>query len=361
MYNTIVIYKFTGGAIFADCRMKRIVKPFLLMLLVLSMLLGFVACNTAGDGGMHIITPSNGITPDIEGVSPDRIPESQAGANEETSTPVDTTTPSMTETPASTPTPTPTPIPTPTPTPIVPSNPFLEYTQFIPSEKLIAVTFNDGPSNYTYKILDKLEGTDGHVTFFVTGERLEREDSERSKVTARGILAGHEYGFLSWANDGENSRYTNMTLEELQTEIANTNACLKKLGGKEVSVIRPVGGGRYMDTSADYGYPCILWSIDGRDWDYAGQAKKGTITNEEAAQKIYENIMNEVRPGAIVLMQDIYEVSAEAFAMLYDTLTEQGYKFVTVSEMLQIQGKNADGYTFYSTYHALYHGARCSN
>jgi hypothetical protein len=60
-------------------------------------------------------------------------------------------------------------------------------------------------------------------------------------------------------------------------------------------------------------------------------------------------------------MQDIYEVSAEAFSMAYDILTEQGYKFVTVSDMLGLQGKNADGYTFYSTYHAMYHGVRCSN
>ena len=93
---------------------------------------------------------------------------------------------------------------------------------------------------------------------------------------------------------------------------------------------------------------------------FQSKMKKGTLTKEEAIEGLYEEIVKNARSGAIVLMQDIYEISFEAFVRVYETLTDEGYRFVTVSEMLGLSGKNANGYTFHSTYWALYDGVRCS-
>ena len=92
---------------------------------------------------------------------------------------------------------------------------------------------------------------------------------------------------------------------------------------------------------------------------YASNVRNGSISTETAVSEISNIIVSQARSGGIVLLHDLYEVSAKGFIKAYDILKEQGYKFVTVSELLNIHGKDANGYTFYGSYWAEYHGVRC--
>lgn len=320
----------------------------------------FVSCNKGGQG-MHAIDPDEGLKPDNEGVIQDRIPEDALDTIDPNGTFIPTVIPGTTSDPDVTATPT-TPDKPVTPddpdTPAYDEYPALDYKSFTPADKVIAFTFNDGPTGFTKTIVDYLADKEGKVTFFVVGERISNANSEWSQTTAKGIASGHEYGFLSLSDDSTSSYYNEISLDELHDGINQTNAYLKALGGKDVTLLRPVGGGTHMDKAAKYGYPSVLWSIDPQDWSFHSKYKKGELTKEQAIEGLYRTIVEQARSGGIVLMQDLYEISAEAFIRAYETLTNDGYKFVTVSEMLSLEGKNANGYTFHSTSWAVYGGER---
>ena len=130
--------------------MKRFVRSILSIIIAVTLCLGMTACNM-GSGGLNSPDPVEGLVPDIEGVSPDRISEDSV---KDTPTPDVTTVVVPTDILPNTNTPdnTPTPTPTPPKSPDTPEVPFLDYKQHTPGEKLIAFTFNDGPTAYSEKI-----------------------------------------------------------------------------------------------------------------------------------------------------------------------------------------------------------------
>ncbi|MBE6543953.1 MAG: hypothetical protein E7675_06090 [Ruminococcaceae bacterium] len=233
--------------------------------------------------------------------------------------------------------------------------PFWEFKQFTPEEKMICITFDDGPSIYTKRIIEKLKDTDSKVTFFVLGNRLEVSSSTWSLATKSAIENGHEIGFHSYTHK---ENYTDLSDAELSDHINKTNEHLSKLGGEPVTLIRPVGG--FRDKTKNYGYPCILWNVDVEDWRVNSSIKNGSMTYDEGVKILADMIVKQASSGSIVLLHDIYECSVDAFCLVYDKLSAEGYKFVTVSEMLGIEGKDASGYAFYSTYTAYYLDKRCS-
>lgn len=230
--------------------------------------------------------------------------------------------------------------------------PFLEFKQFRPEEKTVCVTFDDGPYTHTNKIVDKLKGTDSKVTFFVVGKRL--GVSSWAEATKYAIENGHEIGFHSY---GHEENYTDLTDSELADQINKTNDYLVKLGGKEVTLIRPVGGTR--DNTKNYGYPCILWNVDPEDWRTNSSINNGSVTYDEGVKLLADKIVKGATNGSIILLHDLYESSVDAFIIAYDKLIAEGYKFVTISEMLGLTGKDCSGYAFYSSYTAYYLDKRC--
>lgn len=295
-----------------------------------------VLTSCSSGNGMHVFTPSESLRVDSVEEGNTIIPEPVTQAP---------TTPETSETPVNTLIPAPTFSGT--------GLPFLEFKQFRPEEKTVCITFDDGPYVYTNKILEKLEGTDSKVTFFVVGKRL--GVSSWASATKKAIENGHEIGFHSY---GHEENYTDLTDIELMDQIRKTNEYLTGLGGKEIALIRPVGG--VMDRTKNYGYPCILWNVDPEDWRTNSSIKNGSVTYDEGVKLLAEQIVKKASSGSIILLHDLYECSVDAFILAYDKLTSEGYKFVTVSEMLGLEGKEASGYAFYSSYTAYYLGERCS-
>ncbi|MBO5744690.1 MAG: polysaccharide deacetylase family protein [Clostridia bacterium] len=313
-------------------KFNRILFTILIFVLVTTL----IGCNK-GEMGVHLMTPLENLTQDQNHLVHSSVPDPDA--------PVSVL-------PSSTPSGEPSPEPTDTLDPTAEDTLTLDFKPFVPQEKVVCFTFDDGPNSYTNKILDKLEGTDDKVTFFVVGKRLTYQNY--APYAKRAIEQGHEIGFHSYDHI---DKYTALSLEELQNQIDKTNKILAGLGGDPISIIRPVEG--VYNNKTNYGYPCILWNVDTEDWRVNSSIKNGK-DYDTAVTDLANSIVKQAKSGSIILMHDMYKCSADAFIKAYDILSSQGYKFVTVSEMLGITGKDASGYAFRSSSIAYYYGVKCS-
>lgn len=187
-----------------------------------------------------------------------------------------------------------------------------------PDDKLIALTFDDGPySPVTEKILDTLEENNSVATFFVVGNRLEG-NSEYQASLKRAFDLGCEIGSHTYTH----TYLTKLSAEKRAEELKKTDNIVKQITGKGIDILRPPGGFCVEDVN----YPLILWSVDSMDWKY----------RETTAD--YNNVVNSVFDGCIILMHDLYPASADAAAKFIPELISQGYKFVTVSELAEARG-----------------------
>ena len=184
-------------------------------------------------------------------------------------------------------------------------------------ERLVALTFDDGPSHHTDRILDLLEEHGGAATFFVLGYRIE---NHRSTIE-RAVQLGSEVAGHSWD-------HPNMSLlseEEIKRQIREVSQAIAQFTGEQPRIFRPPYG-RTNETvrcaSGQLGYAIVNWTVDTRDWEHRD------------ADHIYNAIMGTVQSGDIVLMHDIYATTVEAVERVIPRLIEEGYRLVTVSELI---------------------------
>ncbi len=187
-----------------------------------------------------------------------------------------------------------------------------------PDKKLVALTFDDGPSNLnTNRILDVLEEYDARATFFVIGKRIENHE----EVISRAISMGCEIGNHTWGH----SDFTKYPKRILISSLEQVEEAMQANFGYTMTLFRPPYASindDVEDAAIDKGYVMVLWSGSSHDWSI------------QDADKIYRNTFNCVQDGAIVLFHDIYPVTAEAIERIVPDLIEQGYQLVTVSELI---------------------------
>lgn len=183
----------------------------------------------------------------------------------------------------------------------------------------IAITFDDGPHpEYTPKLLDELKKRGLKATFFMVGQCV----AEYPDIVKRMVAEGHEVANHSWSHPA----LTKLGAEGVRKQMENTNDAIRKACGVTPVVMRPPYGA----TSAilnrrfaeDYGMKVILWSVDPLDWKYRN------------ANKVYTSIVQNTKPGSIILAHDIHATTVAAMPETFDTLLSKGFKFVTVSELL---------------------------
>lgn len=187
------------------------------------------------------------------------------------------------------------------------------------STKLIALTFDDGPSTYTPTLLDGLKERGAKVTFFMTGHNANNYPS----LVKRAWQEGHQICMHSYNHE----LLTNLSDTQIKENLRKTNNALDKAIGYDLRYsLRPPYGG-YSDRVLNaVGVPSYYWSVDTRDWE---------SRNADAA---YRQFMNAAKDGSIVLMHDIYSTTVTAALRAIDTLKSQGYEFVTVNELLVRRG-----------------------
>ncbi|WP_410986641.1 polysaccharide deacetylase family protein [Bacillus paranthracis] len=194
-------------------------------------------------------------------------------------------------------------------------------------EKIVALTFDDGPHPvFTPKILDILAKYNAKATFFVAGNKVKRFPA----ILKRQVKEAHEI-----ANHTYNHIYDkNITATKLTSELNQTDEIIKRITGYKPTLYRPVGGlhnNLIINTAIQNGKLVILWSWhqDPQDW------------RSPAASKISKYITKGVKPGNIILLHDwngseFSKISqtVEALESIMKYLNNNGYKCVTVSELL---------------------------
>lgn len=186
-------------------------------------------------------------------------------------------------------------------------------------EKYVALTFDDGPSGrFTRRLLEGLEEREANVTFFVCGYRLQ----EYPALAAQLLEDGHELGIHGYSH----ADMRPMSRREIAREIMDTEALLPE--GCEVNFMRPPGGfvtDGVRQVAEARTYAIAQWSVDPRDW-----ATQNTAAIESA-------VLDRIQDGDIVLLHDMSDSSVDAAFAIIDRLREEGFTFVTLSELADIR------------------------
>ena len=185
----------------------------------------------------------------------------------------------------------------------------------------IAITFDDGPSaTLTPKLLDILAAHHIKATFFVIGENV----VEHPEIVARAAREGHEIGNHSWSHPN----FGKMSDEGVRGQVQRTDDAIKDATGTRPILLRPPYGSitarqkRWIHDQ--FGYQIILWDVDPYDWKRPGPSA------------VRNRILKETQPGSIVLSHDIHPGTIEAMPSTLDELEAKGFKFVTVSELVDM-------------------------
>ena len=189
----------------------------------------------------------------------------------------------------------------------------------LPADKLIAITFDDGPRRETTeRLLDGLRERGAQATFFVIGRQIQ----ENQDLVERMQAEGHQVGSHTWSH----VRLTGISADTLQQEVGRTEEALENLLGEGSYWLRPPYGAVDEADRVLIQTPMIKWSIDPRDWEKRDAAQVTAAVLEAAA------------PNQIILLHDIYDTSVDAALAIVDALQAEGYRFVTVAELLEANG-----------------------
>ena len=189
----------------------------------------------------------------------------------------------------------------------------------IPAEKLIAITFDDGPRrDTTERLLDGLAERDASATFFLIGKQIAGNEDLVERMAAE----GHQVGSHTW----NHVRLLGVSRDILREEVDRTQAALEALLGEGDYWLRPPYGAVDETDRRLISVPMIKWSVDPRDWELLD------------AEQVTAAVLEHTGPGQIILLHDIYPTSVDAALAVVDALQGQGYRFVTVAELLESGG-----------------------
>ncbi|WP_256208266.1 polysaccharide deacetylase family protein [Paenibacillus sp. CF384] len=201
------------------------------------------------------------------------------------------------------------------------------YNEVTTSDKLIAITFDDGPNpEWTPQFLQVFKEHGAKATFYVQGSNMEKFPDVAQRMDAE----GHEFGNHSFTHP----HMASLSKEEQSEELRRAEQIIIDVIGKRPTTFRPP----YLEYNDDliavceqFNYPIIhATNLDTRDWDMPG------------TDHIVKVSRAEIREGSILLFHDGFgdrSQSLAAIQILVPELIEQGYKLVTISELLAAEIK----------------------
>ncbi|OGS21360.1 MAG: hypothetical protein A2252_08835 [Elusimicrobia bacterium RIFOXYA2_FULL_39_19] len=183
----------------------------------------------------------------------------------------------------------------------------------------IALTFDDGPyPEYTQKLLNILENENVKATFFVIGRHSKKNPLLMQLIASR----GHEFGGHTYNHQNINK----ISKQKLLAEMQDTQNIIEQTTGKKTSLFRPPGG-KYNKKSLNFiseaGYTTVLWSILPKDCEIS-------TTKEDLIATVLKNPKN----NDIILLHIGTRVTLEALPEIICSLRLKGFKFVTISELM---------------------------
>ncbi len=194
-----------------------------------------------------------------------------------------------------------------------------------PNGKMVALTFDDGPTSTTSQVLDVLDKYGVKATFFLVGQNI---NGNTRSILERQNAAGHELANHSYTH----SDMTTMSYSAIQNEINQTNNLIKQYTGQTAKFFRPpyISVNNTMYSAIDMGF---VQGTMHNDWD-------GTSSSYQIANSVTSG----VKDGQIILLHDFQGNTATVNALptIIETLQSQGYQFVTMSQLFEYKGKNAN-------------------
>lgn len=179
-------------------------------------------------------------------------------------------------------------------------------------ESCVALTYDDGPSPDTPRLLDVLAHAQVRATFFMIGMSVQK----RPEVARAVSEAGHEIGNHTWSHP----RLGDVDLSDQQREVFATEYAIIDATGVTPSLLRPPFG-VYDDATRSMDFGIALWSVETNDW----KTRDPLLTAERA--------LVDTRPGSVVLMHDLHPETVDAAALVIAGLSSDGHRLVTMGGM----------------------------
>jgi peptidoglycan-N-acetylglucosamine deacetylase len=186
-------------------------------------------------------------------------------------------------------------------------------------EKVIALTFDDGPTEYTRDALETLKKRDVKATFFVMGSELKKN----SQIGKEIVLAGHELGNHTYSH----ARMVLKTPSFISEEIQRTDELIREAGYQGGIHFRPPYGKKLFALPwylMQHKIKTIMWDVEPDSF-------------ETSTEFLVQYTLEHTKPGSIILLHPSCESCSgqrEAIGKIIDELQGRGYQFVTVSELL---------------------------
>ena len=190
-------------------------------------------------------------------------------------------------------------------------------------KKLVALTFDDGPSGETARLLDVLESKKARATFFLQGSKV----GYYADTVARQAREGHQVA----SHTMRHKYLTKLSVRGIEAEVNEAAEAIRNVLGRGPTMVRPPYGAMNSRVRATIRQPIILWSVDPWDWNY------------KDAQVVRDKVVSAAFDGAIVILHDVYSTTVDAVGEIIDTLRGEGYEFVTVEELMAHRGQRLVG------------------
>lgn len=197
-------------------------------------------------------------------------------------------------------------------------------------EKVVALTFDDGPSSvWTPRILDELKKAGVKATFFMLGEHVKKYP----EIARRVSTDGHEIGNHTY----DHHLLIDNNPDRLSKEIKDTEKIIRGVTGKTTVYFRPPKAwltAREKKQIGAMGYTIVLWTLNSKDW--VGFDDKYII----------KYLLHNIKPGDIILFHDgggafsteggNRDETVKTIPALVKKLKDKGYKFLTITELLRM-------------------------
>jgi len=195
---------------------------------------------------------------------------------------------------------------------------------------MVAITYDDGPSPFTPKVLDSIVKHNAKATFYTLGVQAELYPETIRAIFQSGCEIGNHTNL--------HEVFSKNTAGIIQKTVNEANRKLFEILGIGAATVRPPTGAIHdrNGNNVEIGFPIILWSIDTRDFE--------NNSNENA---VLSMILSNLTDGAIILMHDTHEATANVTDTIFKEVLSAGFQTVSVSELLEFKFGGASANSIY--------------